>query len=116
MWRINNSQLCLQDWAKPGPYDQPMVNTLRRKKNKEAPAVVDINGSVNTGITPPSGHDSVSAPSPAGPQTPSLLEDRNRTRAAPLKVAPGLHRLIMSAILLLDIISSAVSLASFSHI
>uniref|UniRef100_A0A7N6A3I9 MTSS I-BAR domain containing 1 n=1 Tax=Anabas testudineus TaxID=64144 RepID=A0A7N6A3I9_ANATE len=24
-----------KDWAKPGPYDQPMVNTLRRKKDKE---------------------------------------------------------------------------------
>ncbi|XP_053501059.1 protein MTSS 1-like isoform X7 [Ictalurus furcatus] len=31
-----------QDWAKPGPYDQPMVNTLRRRKEpKEA---VDSNG------------------------------------------------------------------------
>uniref|UniRef100_A0AAQ5Z8M7 IMD domain-containing protein n=1 Tax=Amphiprion ocellaris TaxID=80972 RepID=A0AAQ5Z8M7_AMPOC len=26
-----------KDWAKPGPYDQPMVNTLRRKKDKETP-------------------------------------------------------------------------------
>ncbi|XP_062848688.1 protein MTSS 1-like isoform X2 [Trichomycterus rosablanca] len=27
-----------KDWAKPGPYDQPMVNTLRKKKEpKEAP-------------------------------------------------------------------------------
>lgn len=35
--------LCMQDWAKPGPYDQPMVNTLRKKKEpKEA---VDSNGS-----------------------------------------------------------------------
>ncbi|XP_054873941.1 protein MTSS 1-like isoform X3 [Amphiprion ocellaris] len=24
----------LQDWAKPGPYDQPMVNTLRRNKDR----------------------------------------------------------------------------------
>ncbi|XP_047667181.1 protein MTSS 1-like isoform X12 [Tachysurus fulvidraco] len=32
-----------QDWAKPGPYDQPMVNTLRKKKEpKEA---MDSNGS-----------------------------------------------------------------------
>ncbi|KAM9488202.1 protein MTSS 1-like isoform 4-T4 [Clarias gariepinus] len=32
-----------KDWAKPGPYDQPMVNTLRKKKEpKEA---VDVNGS-----------------------------------------------------------------------
>ncbi|CDQ76155.1 unnamed protein product [Oncorhynchus mykiss] len=27
-------ELCLSDWAKPGPYDQPMVNTLRRTKEK----------------------------------------------------------------------------------
>uniref|UniRef100_A0A8C5AXW0 Protein MTSS 1-like n=1 Tax=Gadus morhua TaxID=8049 RepID=A0A8C5AXW0_GADMO len=25
------------DWAKPGPYDQPMVNTLRRRKDKDHP-------------------------------------------------------------------------------
>ncbi|XP_058247049.1 protein MTSS 1-like isoform X3 [Hemibagrus wyckioides] len=32
-----------KDWAKPGPYDQPMVNTLRKKKEpKEA---LDLNGS-----------------------------------------------------------------------
>lgn len=24
----------MQDWAKPGPYDQPMVNTLRRSKDR----------------------------------------------------------------------------------
>ncbi|XP_055780553.1 protein MTSS 1-like isoform X4 [Salvelinus fontinalis] len=24
-----------KDWAKPGPYDQPMVNTLRRRKDKD---------------------------------------------------------------------------------
>ncbi|XP_012693090.2 protein MTSS 1 isoform X2 [Clupea harengus] len=26
-----------KDWAKPGPYDQPMVNTLRRNKEKREP-------------------------------------------------------------------------------
>uniref|UniRef100_A0A8C2Z0U2 MTSS I-BAR domain containing 1 n=1 Tax=Cyclopterus lumpus TaxID=8103 RepID=A0A8C2Z0U2_CYCLU len=36
-----------KDWAKPGPYDQPMVNTLRRKKDKEMPAVRDSNGSAS---------------------------------------------------------------------
>uniref|UniRef100_G3NU00 MTSS I-BAR domain containing 1 n=1 Tax=Gasterosteus aculeatus aculeatus TaxID=481459 RepID=G3NU00_GASAC len=36
-----------QDWAKPGPYDQPMVNTLRRKKGKETPGAVDINGNAS---------------------------------------------------------------------
>ncbi|XP_057196400.1 protein MTSS 1-like isoform X7 [Triplophysa rosa] len=54
------SESAPQDWAKPGPYDQPMVNTLRRKKEpKEA---VDTNGSSNgtipssqpiTSISPP---------------------------------------------------------------
>ncbi|XP_072536208.1 protein MTSS 1-like isoform X11 [Salminus brasiliensis] len=33
-----------QDWAKPGPYDQPMVNTLRKKKEPKEAA--DSNGSV----------------------------------------------------------------------
>ncbi|XP_020562549.1 metastasis suppressor protein 1 isoform X3 [Oryzias latipes] len=28
----------LQDWAKPGPYDQPMVNTLRRSKDRRETA------------------------------------------------------------------------------
>uniref|UniRef100_A0AAQ5ZSS0 IMD domain-containing protein n=1 Tax=Amphiprion ocellaris TaxID=80972 RepID=A0AAQ5ZSS0_AMPOC len=37
-----------KDWAKPGPYDQPMVNTLRRKKDKETPVVVDSNGNMNS--------------------------------------------------------------------
>uniref|UniRef100_A0A8C7ZX66 MTSS I-BAR domain containing 1 n=1 Tax=Oryzias sinensis TaxID=183150 RepID=A0A8C7ZX66_9TELE len=32
-----------KDWAKPGPYDQPMVNTLRRRKGKDTSAVVDNN-------------------------------------------------------------------------
>uniref|UniRef100_A0A6Q2X796 MTSS I-BAR domain containing 1 n=1 Tax=Esox lucius TaxID=8010 RepID=A0A6Q2X796_ESOLU len=31
-----------QDWAKPGPYDQPMVNTLRRRKDKEPAAPADF--------------------------------------------------------------------------
>ncbi|XP_072459220.1 protein MTSS 1 isoform X14 [Notamacropus eugenii] len=30
-----------QDWAKPGPYDQPVVNTLQRRKEKREP---DSNG------------------------------------------------------------------------
>ncbi|XP_028727701.1 protein MTSS 1 isoform X16 [Peromyscus leucopus] len=30
-----------QDWAKPGPYDQPLVNTLQRRKEKREP---DSNG------------------------------------------------------------------------
>ncbi|KAM4568222.1 protein MTSS 1-like isoform 2-T3 [Fundulus diaphanus] len=67
-----------KDWAKPGPYDQPMVNTLRRRKDKEAPALVDNNGSINGGNSPPSGQTSISAPPPAQMQTPSQQEEKNR--------------------------------------
>lgn len=50
--------LWFQDWAKPGPYDQPMVNTLRRKKEpKEAVDTNGRNGTVPsqpiTGSSPP---------------------------------------------------------------
>uniref|UniRef100_A0A3B5MDF5 Uncharacterized protein n=1 Tax=Xiphophorus couchianus TaxID=32473 RepID=A0A3B5MDF5_9TELE len=54
-----------KDWAKPGPYDQPMVNTLRRRKDKEALAGVENNGSINGGNSPPSSQTSISAPPPA---------------------------------------------------
>lgn len=72
-----------KDWAKPGPYDQPMVNTLRRKKDKEAPTVVDSNGSMSNGSIP--GSSSTTAPSPAATQTSALVEEKNRSMAAPLK-------------------------------
>uniref|UniRef100_A0A8C6NQL4 MTSS I-BAR domain containing 1 n=1 Tax=Nothobranchius furzeri TaxID=105023 RepID=A0A8C6NQL4_NOTFU len=49
---FSNKPGCFQDWAKPGPYDQPMVNTLRRRKDKSAPAV---ESSINSGNSPPSG-------------------------------------------------------------
>ncbi|KAM9310107.1 protein MTSS 1-like [Pholidichthys leucotaenia] len=81
-----------KDWAKPGPYDQPMVNTLRKKKDKEAPAVVESNGSMNTVSTPPSGQTTVSTPAPAPPpavqQTPgqsALVEEKNKNVPAPLR-------------------------------
>uniref|UniRef100_A0A8C7ZW39 MTSS I-BAR domain containing 1 n=1 Tax=Oryzias sinensis TaxID=183150 RepID=A0A8C7ZW39_9TELE len=48
-----------KDWAKPGPYDQPMVNTLRRRKGKDTSAVVDN----NSGGSRLSGQASTSAPS-----------------------------------------------------
>ncbi|XP_027540346.1 metastasis suppressor protein 1 isoform X19 [Neopelma chrysocephalum] len=40
-----------KDWAKPGPYDQPMVNTLQRRKEKREP---DLNGGAQSGapVTP----------------------------------------------------------------
>ncbi|XP_033496310.1 protein MTSS 1-like isoform X2 [Epinephelus lanceolatus] len=76
-----------KDWAKPGPYDQPMVNTLRRKKDKEMPAVVDSNGSVSNDSSPSSGPASIltSAPAPAALQTSASVEEKNRAVAAPLK-------------------------------
>uniref|UniRef100_A0A672FNZ3 MTSS I-BAR domain containing 1 n=1 Tax=Salarias fasciatus TaxID=181472 RepID=A0A672FNZ3_SALFA len=71
-----------KDWAKPGPYDQPMVNTLRRKKDKESPAVVDSNGNVGTDSGPPSVQASISTSAPpAALQTQSQstsMEDKNR--------------------------------------
>ncbi|XP_050169962.1 protein MTSS 1 isoform X12 [Myiozetetes cayanensis] len=41
-----------QDWAKPGPYDQPMVNTLQRRKEKQREP--DLNGGAQSGapVTP----------------------------------------------------------------
>ncbi|XP_042345556.1 protein MTSS 1-like isoform X2 [Plectropomus leopardus] len=76
-----------KDWAKPGPYDQPVVNTLRRKKDKEMPAVVDSNGSLSNDSCPSSGPPSIStlAPAPAVLQTSASVEEKNRTVAAPLK-------------------------------
>ncbi|NWV25412.1 MTSS1 protein, partial [Origma solitaria] len=39
-----------KDWAKPGPYDQPMVNTLQRRKEKREP---DLNGAAQSGAPVP---------------------------------------------------------------
>ncbi|XP_016152371.1 PREDICTED: metastasis suppressor protein 1 isoform X11 [Ficedula albicollis] len=39
-----------QDWAKPGPYDQPMVNTLQRRKEKRE---ADVNGAAPSGAPAP---------------------------------------------------------------
>lgn len=70
-----------KDWAKPGPYDQPMVNTLRRKKDKEPAAAPDMNGSVNE-----------SSPAMTLTQAPPVLhsslsvEERNKALIPPVKV------------------------------
>ena len=64
-----------------------MVNTLRKKKDKESPAVVDSNGSVSIGNGPTSGQASMSATSPAVLQTPIQAEEKNRIVPAPLKVS-----------------------------
>lgn len=69
-----------------------MVNTLRRKKDKETPTVVDTNGHLNgdNNIAPlGSASISNSTPARAALQTPSSLtsvEDRSRAMAAPLQV------------------------------
>ncbi|NXR59105.1 MTSS1 protein, partial [Rhadina sibilatrix] len=39
-----------KDWAKPGPYDQPMVNTLQRRKEKREP---EVNGAAQSGAPAP---------------------------------------------------------------
>ncbi|XP_023777262.1 metastasis suppressor protein 1 isoform X11 [Cyanistes caeruleus] len=39
-----------KDWAKPGPYDQPVVNTLQRRKEKREP---DLNGAAQSGAPAP---------------------------------------------------------------
>lgn len=74
IWLMLTS-LCWQDWAKPGPYDQPMVNTLRRRKDKETTAVVDTNSSVIND----SGPTLTSAQATAVLQTSVLMEERNKT-------------------------------------
>ncbi|XP_040901110.1 protein MTSS 1-like isoform X4 [Toxotes jaculatrix] len=79
-----------KDWAKPGPYDQPMVNTLRRKKDRETPAIIDSNGSMNNNSSPSSGPASTSTSTPAQAvlQTPvpsASVEEKGLTVATPLK-------------------------------
>lgn len=49
-----------KDWAKPGPYDQPLVNTLQRRKEKREP---DSNGGGPTAAGgPPAAADEVQRP------------------------------------------------------
>ncbi|XP_061919380.1 protein MTSS 1-like isoform X8 [Entelurus aequoreus] len=73
-----------KDWAKPGPYDQPMVNTLRKKKDKGSPAILDCNGGTGTVSSAP---QSLSAPTPATAemQTPQKASVDKRNRTAPVK-------------------------------
>lgn len=72
-----------------------MVNTLRRKKDKDTRAIVDSNGSVSNDSSPSSGLAllSTSAPASAALQTSTSVEEKNRTVAAPLKVSFSLRRL-----------------------
>nr|XP_048313075.1 protein MTSS 1 isoform X10 [Myodes glareolus] len=49
-----------KDWAKPGPYDQPLVNTLQRRKEKREP---DANGGGPTSTGgPPAAAEEVQRP------------------------------------------------------
>lgn len=74
-----------------------MVNTLRRKKDKDTPAARDTNGSASM---------PTSAPALAALQT--SVEEKNRTVAAPLKVSFS-PRLFHSA----DLASCQVFYASY---
>ncbi|XP_067365359.1 protein MTSS 1-like isoform X5 [Channa argus] len=77
-----------EDWAKPGPYDQPMVNTLRRKKDKESPLVVDSHCSMNSDLRPLSGSAIISTLTTAALQTQNQsasVEEKNGTVAASLR-------------------------------
>ncbi|XP_062387510.1 protein MTSS 1-like isoform X2 [Sardina pilchardus] len=60
-----------KDWAKPGPYDQPMVNTLRKKKDS---------GSVSMAMEPP--------PAPAQPTYPASHSTDEPPRACRMLVMP----------------------------
>nr|XP_061789180.1 protein MTSS 1-like [Nerophis lumbriciformis] len=75
-----------KDWAKPGPYDQPMVNTLRKKKDKVSPAVLDSNGVTYREISTPQSL-STTTPAPAEMQTPKKLSLEPRNGISPVK--PG---------------------------
>lgn len=70
-----------QDWAKPGPYDQPMVNTLRRKKDKELVAVPDVNGGVNDNSLA-----MTLTQAPPALQTSMSAEERSKALIPPVKV------------------------------
>ncbi|XP_056900584.1 protein MTSS 1-like isoform X10 [Takifugu flavidus] len=69
-----------KDWAKPGPYDQPMVNTLRRKKDKDLATVPNMNGSVND-----SSLAMTLTQAPAALQTSISVEERNKALIPPVK-------------------------------
>lgn len=71
-----------------------MVNTLRRKKDKETPAVVNANGSVSNDSS--LALTSMAAPAPATLQTSASVEEKHRTVAAPLKVTLCLMLFVFS--------------------
>ncbi|XP_072572863.1 protein MTSS 1-like isoform X6 [Paramormyrops kingsleyae] len=73
-----------KDWAKPGPYDQPMVNTLRRNKEKR-----DVGEPGATG-GPAHSEDPQKARSVAAPTTPKAEETEAHEELA-LALSRGLQ-------------------------
>ncbi|NXE33161.1 MTSS1 protein, partial [Ptilorrhoa leucosticta] len=66
-----------KDWAKPGPYDQPMVNTLQRRKEKREP---DLNGAAQSGPPAP----------PEEPQRPRSMTVSAATRGEEMEACEEL--------------------------
>ncbi|NXO82060.1 MTSS1 protein, partial [Sitta europaea] len=66
-----------KDWAKPGPYDQPMVNTLQRRKEKREP---DVNGAAPSGAPAP----------PEEPQRPRSMTVSAATRGEEMEACEEL--------------------------
>lgn len=72
-----------QDWAKPGPYDQPMINTLRKKKDKGPPVVMDNNGVAGRES---SAQQSLATATLAPAEMPQKVSREERNRTTPAKV------------------------------
>ncbi|XP_019728504.1 metastasis suppressor protein 1-like isoform X3 [Hippocampus comes] len=70
-----------KDWAKPGPYDQPMINTLRKKKDKGPPVVMDNHGVAGRESSAPQSLATATLAPAEMPQKVSR-EERNRTTPA----------------------------------
>ncbi|XP_051921707.1 protein MTSS 1-like isoform X9 [Hippocampus zosterae] len=70
-----------KDWAKPGPYDQPMINTLRKKKDKGPPVIMDNNGVAGRESSTPQSLATATLAPAEMPQKVSR-EERNRTTPA----------------------------------
>ncbi|NXI28958.1 MTSS1 protein, partial [Sterrhoptilus dennistouni] len=66
-----------KDWAKPGPYDQPMVNTLQRRKEKREQ---DVNGAAPSGAPAP----------PEEPQRPRSMTVSAATRGEEMEACEEL--------------------------
>ncbi|NXA77719.1 MTSS1 protein, partial [Thryothorus ludovicianus] len=66
-----------KDWAKPGPYDQPVVNTLQRRKEKRDP---DASGAAQSAAPAP----------PEEPQRPRSMTVSAATRAEEIEACEEL--------------------------